>query len=198
MRYLRLFSVLLLLSLSLTGCHHRQARVVPAPQTQPPIVTTLPPIPPLTFPDVQLAQPKPEVPVVKQAPPPSPPKKSHPERVRHHRAVHKAEPETSSKTSPPESSPAGSSAEQPTATLGQLSADDASSPNQGGQTRQLIQESEERLKKLSNDQREKHKEDVAQVISFLAQANQAWTTSDFVGAQTLANKAKILLDELLK
>ncbi len=34
MRYLRLFSVLLLLSFAITGCHRRRVRALPPPQAQ--------------------------------------------------------------------------------------------------------------------------------------------------------------------
>ena len=82
--------------------------------------------------------------------------------------------------------------------LGQLSAADDASPSQNVQTKQLIEETESRLKQISAEQQSKHKEDIVQVTSFLTQAKQAWEMNDLVGAQTLANKAKILLDELLK
>lgn len=83
--------------------------------------------------------------------------------------------------------------------LGQLSADDAAvNPHENVQTERLIEYTEARLKKLSSAQQSRHKEAIAQVSSFLAQAKQAWGMNDIVGAQTLANKAKILLDELLK
>lgn len=204
MRYLRLFSVLLLLSLAVTGCHRKQARTAPAPQAQAPIVTTLPPIPPLTFPDVQLGKPKPAAPVTPQpVAQPEPPKKPHTERVRRHHPVHKTEPETEtsgvSAAKPTGADPGSVLPEKsPASMLGQLSAADDASPNQNVQTKQLIEETESRLKQVSAEQQTKHKEDIVQVTSFLTQAKQAWAMNDLVGAQTLANKAKILLDELLK
>ncbi len=83
--------------------------------------------------------------------------------------------------------------------LGQLSADDAAAnPHENLQTQGLIQYTEDRLKKISSVQQAEHKDAIAQVTSFLAQAKQALGMNDVVGAQTLANKAKILLDELLK
>jgi len=202
MRYLRLFSVLLLLSLAVTGCHRRQARVVPPAQAQAPIVTTLPPIPPLTFPDVQLNKPEPAKPVAQApAPPTEPPKKPHTERVHRHHPVHKTETETSGvSAAKPTGTDSGSvlPEKSPASMLGQLSAADDASPSQNVQTKQLIEETESRLKQISAEQQSKHKEDIVQVTSFLTQAKQAWEMNDLVGAQTLANKAKILLDELLK
>jgi len=207
MRYLRLISVFFLSIFAITGCHHRPERVLPPPQAQAPIVSTLPPVPPLTFPDVQLAKPKPATPAVEAVAPPKP-TITHTERVRHHRAVHKVEPDTAAPESPAPAAANPTHAEPPTSAvapvsgtsvLGQLSADDATAnPNQNVQTQQLIQYTEDRLKKIPSAQQSKHKEAVAQVSSFLTQAKQAWAMNDVVGAQTLANKAKILLDELLK
>jgi type IV secretory pathway VirB10-like protein len=203
MRYLRLFSVLLLSMFAITGCHRRRARAVPPPQAQAPIVSTLPPIPPLTFPDVQIAKPEPPPQPVVQAAVPVQPEKPHKERVRHHRAVHKAEPETAA-VSVENSAQAESSVPSPAVNsgasmLGQLSADDAAAnPHQNVQAQDLILETEDRLKKISSAQQAEHKDAIAQVTSFLAQAKQALGMNDVVGAETLANKAKILLDELLK
>lgn len=201
MRYLRLFSVLFLSAFAITGCHRRRAQVLPPHQAQAPIVTTLPPIPPLTFPDVEVAKPKPVTPVVPVvAPEPPPPKKT--ERVHHRRTRHKAEPETTAAASTDNSSSPASENSQPVSAasaLGQLSADDATvNPHQNVQTQSLIEETESRLKKISSAQQAAHKDDIVQVSSFLTQAKQALGMNDIVGAQTLANKAKILLDELLK
>lgn len=202
MRYLRQFSVLAVLSALLAGCRHRQVQATPPPQAQPPIVTTLPPMPPLTFPDVQLAKPEPVTPpVVEAAPPPPPPKKKHPEHIHHHRPVRKTEPDsTPAKTEPaaPPTAPATENTAPAASVLGQLSTDDAANSSQSEQTKHLIDATEARLKHVSAEQQAQHKDALVQVSSFLAQARQAWSTSDLVGAQTLANKAKILLDELLK
>jgi hypothetical protein len=204
MRYLRLFSVLVLSIFAITGCHRKREQVMPAPQAQAPIVTTLPPVPPLTFPDVQLAKPKPATPVVQAAPPPKPNKPRIQEKVRHHRVAHKVEPDTSAVIPPAPTPDIESSLPSPApasaaSVLGQLSADDATvNPHENMQTQRLIQRTEDRLKKISSDQQAEHKDAIAQVSSFLAQAKQAWAMNDVVGAETLANKAKILLDELLK
>ena len=211
MRYLRLFSVLVFSMFAITGCHHRREQAVPPPQAQAPIVTTLPPVPPLTFPDVQLEKPKRATPVVRPAPPPKP-AKARPVKVRHKRVVHKAEPDTETAAQPaPAAAPAatadaGSSSPTPApatttgaSLLGQLSADDATAnPHQNVQTQQLIKDTEDRLKKIPSAEQAEHKDTIAQVSSFLAQAKQAWAMNDVVGATTLANKAKIMLDELLR
>jgi hypothetical protein len=217
MQYLRLLSVTFLSTLVITGCHHAPELAAPPPQAQAPIVATLPPIPPLAFPDVQIEKPKPKPPVVQAAVVPPPPKK-HIGKSYHHRVIHKPESETAENGTPASpaqpvvtpsttTAPAGTAqpadaATEPSsaaAVLGQLSADDATvNPNQNRQTEHLIERTEVRLKRLSRSQQSHHKEAIVQVESFLTQAKQAFAMNDVVGASTLANKAKILLDELLK
>jgi|GEM_PF-5399200 len=195
MRYLRLLSVSLLSILVITGCHHKPVQAAaPSHQAQAPIVSTLPPVPPLAFPNVELNKAKPSAPVV-QAETPPPPKKKNTGRMHRRRRVHKTETETESAANqPPAASPPTAAA-----VLGQLSADDATaSPHENETTEHLIESTEKRLKTLSQAQQARHKDAIAQVESFLTQAKQAWGMNDVVGATTLANKAKILLDELLK
>ncbi len=197
MRYWRLFFVLFLLTFTITGCHRRRERILPPPRAQAPIIRTLPPLPPLTLHPV--VQPIP-------IPPPPPPqpvklKEKNPERIRHRRVARKLEPDTSASESRPSSAEgsAGAGQSSSSAVVGTLSADDSSTnPDQTAQTQNLIKYTEDLLKKVSPQQQEQHKDTVAQIGSFLAQARQALSTNDQVGAQTLANKAKILVDELLK
>ena len=197
MKYLRLFSVVFLLSVSITGCHRRSQQAIPPPQAEPPIISTLPPMPPFALQSVELGKPEPVAP----APPPSEPviaPKKH-TRARHHRVTHKPESTPPSTTPAPSITSTASTPAVGASPIGQLSADDASSnPKESEQTHQLIQSTEKRLKNLSGAQQAAHKDAIAQVQSFLNQAKQALSMNDFVGAQTLANKAKILLDELLK
>lgn len=189
MQHLRRFSVLLISTLSITGCHHRSKVSFPPPQAEAPIITTLPPMPPLTFPNVELAEPMPLT-----LPQPATPKLP-PVNVEKVRRPHPR----------PRPEPKEDQAKQPAKTvtgavvLGQLSADDATTnPHQDENTKDLIQSTQSRVKQLSGPQQAQHKEALAQIQSFLAQARQAWSMNDMVGAQTLANKAKIMLDELLK
>ncbi len=201
MRYWRLSFVLFLLTFTISGCHRRPEQVLPPPQAQAPIISTLPPLPPLTLQTVQLSTPEPQQPSTPPPAPVEPPKKQ--AKVRHHRATHKAETEsaaTESKPSPAteSSAPPAESASSSTV-VGKLSADDSTAnPDQTAQTQHLIESTEGLLKKLSPQQQAAHKDTIAQVGSFLAQAKQALNMNDLVGAQTLANKAKILLDELSK
>lgn len=194
MRHLLRFSVLLLLSLAIAGCHHRRKAVLPPRQAEAPIVTKLPPIPPLTVPNVQLGKPEPPAPVVPFPPVELPKVVKAP--AHHRRPIrHRSEAaEDNTKPSVP-SKDEVSGAE----VLGPLSTGDAATnPHQDEATQHLIESTEDRLGKVSKSQRSHHKEALAQIQSFLSQAQQAWAMNDMVGAQTLANKAKIMLDELLK
>jgi hypothetical protein len=207
MRYLPVFSVSLLLMIAIAGCHRRQAHAVAPPQAQaPPIVSTLPPIPPRTLPDVEVAKAKPTAPAPHPAAAPKEPTKKVARKHPHHnvRKPEEEKPEPSADTSsstgaPAETTPAAVPAAVKTPVLGQLSTDDtAADPDIKKQTHNLIEDTENRLKKLSSAVQAAHKNDIAQIESFLKQAEQAWSTNDVVGAQTLANKAKILMDDLSK
>jgi hypothetical protein len=189
MRQLRLFLLATIVSITVAGCRHQAVQAPPPPQQQAPIVTTLPPIPPLTFPDVQLAKPTPApAPVpVEAAPPPVKPKTKHLHRRHHHTPASPEEPTTKT--------PADASSA--TAVLGNLSADDSNgNPSQSQRTDRLIRSCEERLKHLSRTQQARNAQAIEQIRSYLAQAQQAMSTNDTAGGETLAMKAKILLDEM--
>jgi hypothetical protein len=83
--------------------------------------------------------------------------------------------------------------------IGQLSADDSSgNPALRQQTIDLISSTEKRLKTVNSKLAASRQETMVQVQSFLTQAKQALEFNDLQGANTLATKAKILVDELLK
>jgi hypothetical protein len=198
MRYWRLFVVSFLLTFSIAGCHHKVERALPPPHAQAPIVSTLPAMPPLILEPVILAQSQPTPPA---APPPvaAPPPTKHAAKVRHHHTATKAESEGESTETKPPAASVTPPAAPATALIGQLSANDSTAtPSDAAQTKRLIDSTESQLKKLSTQQQTEHKDAVAQVDSFLTQARQALSMNDVVGAQTLANKAKILVDELSK
>ncbi len=189
MRHLRLFLLATIVSITVAGCRHQAVQAPPPPQQQAPIVTTLPPIPPLTFPDVQLAKPTPApAPVpVETAPPPAKPKTRHLHHRRHHTTVPAEEPTTKT--------PADASSA--TAVLGNLSADDSNgNPSQSQRTERLIRSCQERLKHLSRNQQARNAQAIEQIRAYLKQAQQAMSTNDTAGGETLAMKAKILLDEI--
>jgi hypothetical protein len=191
MRYWRLLFVSFLLTFGIAGCHRKVERAVPPPQAQAPAIIPLPILPSLIVEPVILAQsaPVPPAPPV-EAPPPT----KHAARIHRRRVSTKAEAESESSTH------ASAASTAPAATIiGQLSADDATAtPSDAAQTKHLIDATENKLKKLSTKQQTEHKDAVAQVTSFLSQARQALNMNDVVGAQTLANKAKILVNELSK
>ena len=189
MRHLRLFLLATIVSITVAGCRHQAVQTPPPPQQQAPIVTTLPPIPPLTFPDVQLAKPTaaPEPVPVETAPPPAKPRVRHAHHRRHRTPVSPGEP--TAKT------PADASSA--TSVLGNLSADDANgNPSQSQRTEGLIRSCQERLKHLSRSQHARNAQAIEQIRAYLTQAQQAMNTNDTAGGETLAIKAKILLDEM--
>ncbi len=191
MRYWRLFFVSFLLTFLIAGCHRKVQQALPPPQAQAPVITAPPTLPPLTLETVILAG----ATTAPPAPPPveAPPPKKHAVKIRRHRTPAKAKPEGEATETPtPAATPA-------TTIIGQLSADDTTaSRSEVAQTQHLIDATENKLKKLSTKQQTEHKNAVAQVASFLSQARQALSMNDVVGAQTLANKASILVDELSK
>ncbi|MGA7706664.1 MAG: hypothetical protein WCD77_02660 [Acidobacteriaceae bacterium] len=197
MRYWRLLVVSFLLMLSIAGCHRKPERALPPPHAQAPTIIPAPTLPMFSPKPGILAQAQPTPPVT--PPPVAPPPKKHAAKVRHHRPPSKDETPSDSTEPQPTAESATAPSAPGTAVIGQLSADDASAtPADAAQTKHLIDETENKLKKLSAQQQAEHKDSVAQVASFLAQARQALNMNDLVGAQTLANKAKILVDELSK
>ena len=209
MRYWRLFVVSLLLTLPIAGCHHKAERAVPPSQAQAPTVIEAPVLPPLTLKPVILAQYEPPPPT---EPPPvvATPAKKHVTKTHRRHPVTPAASADSESTDAKAPAATGSTASGPataanpaaapgTAVIGQLSADDATAtPSDVAQAKHLIDATENELKKLSPKQQADHKDAIVQVDSFLSQARQALNMNDVVGAQTLANKAKILLDEISK
>lgn len=193
MRYWRLFFVPFLLTFLIAGCRRKVERALPPPQAQAPPITQAPTLPPLASEPVILAgaTPAPVAPPPVETPPPPKPAA----KIRHRRVTPKAKAESE----PAETPSTTAHATPATTIIGQLSAEDATTtPSGAAQTQHLITTTENKLKKLSTRQQTDHKDAVAQVASFLSQARQALSMNDVVGAQTLANKAKILVDELSK
>lgn len=199
-------SVLLVLSCVAVGCSHRKAKATPPPQAQAPETTTEnpkpatpAPIPPPTLPPYE------EPSVVVDATPPPKQKKN---RSKKTTSINKqvatdntdAKPASGAATAMPETASSGSSpAATPSSPIGDLSAGDSSdNPAQRQETMDLISSTEKRLKTVdSNIAASKH-DTMVQIESFLKQAKQALEINDLQGANTLATKAKILVDELLK
>ncbi len=83
--------------------------------------------------------------------------------------------------------------------IGHLSTWDAGeSPALRQKTLQLISTTEKRLQAVPGNLAASKHNTVMQIHAFLTQARQAFNMNDLEGAQTLATKAKILMDELLR
>lgn len=210
MKYFRLVSASVLLLVAATGCRHKQPQTLPPPQAQAPAVTAPKPAPapaPQTTQPVLQTAPQ----TAPASPPPSTPA-TPPEtktvQVPHHRLLHKKQTASTGSDASSNDVPASKDNSAPvkrastssaSAAIGQLSAADAgTSPDHGRETRDLIYATQSRLAHLTDEQKSQHRTSLLQVTSFLDQAKQALGAKDLDGAQTLANKAKILLDELLK
>ena len=166
-----------LLPLLLTGCFHKtqiaqnQPLAPPIEDTPPPrpepSPTNLPP-PEVTIP-VQLAPPQ-------ITPPPEPVKKP---------PKHKKPPATTQVAS------AGTPA---MSAIGQLSTADP--PNVRQQTDASIEATEKTLNGITRKLNDEEQKTAAQIREWLKQARQALTAGNVDGAQKLADKAKVLLEEL--
>jgi hypothetical protein len=181
------------------GCSHRN-KVLPPQQAQAPVpppymmahYPALPPLPPPNAPRVELAS--------VQETPPAP---------RPHRASHR-------KPSPAKTSPASetttekqpqqqttevaSAAPAPDASpIGQLTAgEDATNIQQRRDVEQLITNTENGLDRISRNLNTDEQKTAVQIRTFLTKAKQALADNDLDGANTLATKAKVLLNELTK
>ena len=218
----RKLAAVVLAAVLLTGCTPKAKTVPPtqaqaptaAPSTQgalyPPPLTTPPP-------ETQTPAPPTPAPVAQEQPPPTTPAPApaKPKKTASHKKTSKPAPDKTGDESQP--APAAATAGAPasdqptqqaatgapspaTSPIGQLTTDD---PSTSGQTRheadELINNTENGLnavlkKSLSQDQQNT----AAQIRVFLDKAKQAVSSDDLEGAKTLATKAKVLLEELLK
>ena len=165
-----------LLFLLLTGCIHlHKTQVAQNQPLAPPIEEAGPPKPEpaiLPPPDVTIAdQPQPQI-----TPPPEPVKKPP-----HHKK-------------PPATTQVASNGVPASSIIGALSTGDP--PNKRQQTDASIQSTEKSLNGITRKLNDQEQKTVAQIREFLKQARDALTSGDVDGAYTLADKAKVLLDEL--
>jgi hypothetical protein len=172
-----------LLCVALAGCHH-QPKVPPLPpQAQTPNIYIPPPpqpnLPPMEAPPpASVTDVKPTVkPSVKPKKHKKPPSKS-------------TEDATPTPAPPPVSSESAASAE-----LGALSPGGESTPRQQ-QVAGHIAAVEHRLSELPTTGSDDQKKQVLQVRQFLKQASDALKTGDAEGAENLATKAGLLLDDI--
>ncbi len=185
-----LWSTVFVLSCFGVGCSRLHLRHTPPPKVMAPTLPAPAPqpvtlAPALIIPVFQLPLQLAPEPIVQPAPVKPTPKKT---RARKVYPRQKKKIVTDNADVPSNSSP-----------IGQLFAGDSSAnPALRQQTLKLIASTEYRLKTVSNRVAANKHDTIAQIHGFLAQAQQALEINDLQGAQTLATKAKILVDELLR
>ncbi len=188
--------LLLCCLLLLSGCHRHAKQVFALPPAPPEIAPVMVSVPPPTHPTEPL--PAPIKPVVTVAPPPEKPAKK-PSRIRRvPPATTAIQPPASGLPAPAQTASAATPPAAPPISLGQLSAGGETAGNLRQQTIDLIHSQTQRVSGLQNAFVNEHKDDVEQTRLYIRQAQESWNTSDVEAAHTLATKAKVLLDDLLK
>lgn len=178
----RVSAILLILALSLAGCHHKTVRWAPPQVSLTPIELETPDAP--DSPPEIATLPPPEFGPLQPAPPP----KTIPKR--------KPAPATKEEVQPPvqvasESSPAALA-------IGSLSTGADVGPQSRQQTQDLIASISRRIAALPAKTAEAQKKQIRQVRNFVSQAQKALSSGDAEGANNLAIKAKVLMDDLEK
>ncbi len=168
-------------ALVLTGCRHRQTAVyVPMP-----VGTTVP------------LEKAPEPPLVAQVPvepgPPLPAKELPPKKVR--KVKKKVVPVVAAPTAPVL---VASSGLPPAEAIGALTAGGDSSPAKLQEAADMVAGLEKRIATLPSDWKQKQKDGLVRVRYFESQAQVAIKGGDGEGAVTLATKARLLLEDLVK
>jgi ribosomal protein S20 len=167
-----------LLPFLLTGCFHRKTQVAQNQPLPPPIEDSTAPKPepaPANIPPPAVTIP--EQPIQQQIPPPPEPIKKPP---KHHRPANTQ----IASAGPPPAVPAG----------GNFSAGDPANSRQ--QTDASIEQTEKTLNGITRKLNDQEQKTAAQIREFIKQAREALTSGDINGAHTLAEKAKVFLDEL--
>jgi hypothetical protein len=137
-----------------------------------------------------------ELATVTEAPPPSHPHRS--ARRKPSPAKTGATTETASAPEKPQTEIAASGTPD-ASPIGQLTAGgDATNIQQRHDIEQLINNTENGLDKIGRTLNTDEQKTAVQIRTFLTKAKQALTDNDLDGANTLATKAKVLLDELRK
>jgi outer membrane biosynthesis protein TonB len=174
-------SAVWLLPLLLTGCfdHHRQtAQIQPL---APPLVEAPPP----STPQVTTAPEPPTEAENKPEPTPEPPPEPEPKRHVRHR-----------KPAPKDNPPPVQVADNSVPALGNISSGDA--PNLRQQTQDSIYNTERQLAGIKGGLSDQEKHTIDHIKEFLKQAKQALANGDVDGASTLAQKAQVLLAEVVR
>lgn len=196
-------AVLIVLSVSLSGCGNK-AKTAPPPEAQAPVlpvsqmvhVPTLPSLPPPPLREVAVASTQPENPepvhphkTTRRKP--SPAKPATPTDVATQTADKPAQ--------AAQTQAANASGSTEVSPIGQLSSSGEGTTSQGReQIERLISDTENGLGGIKRGLTSDEQLTSTQIKTFLTKAREALAENDLDGAQTLANKAKVLLEELTK
>jgi hypothetical protein len=174
--------VLALVSLAATGCH-RRTKLAPPPPLPPPVRVELMPAGEPETSEVS-AQPLPAIPAPRKAVQP---------KVRKPKKIEPV-------VAPPAPVQVAAAEPQPdgAAAIGSLTTGGAAAPAEQQKAAAAIAEVEKRLGGLSAATLDAQKDGIVQVRNFLKQAHDALSSGDADGAMTLATKARVLLEDLLK
>jgi hypothetical protein len=175
-------AVLTAASVAATGCH-RRTKLAPPPPLPPPVkVALLPAGDPGT--SEVVTKPLPAIPAPTKAVQP---------KIRKPKKIEPVEP-------PP--APVQVAASEPppdgAAAIGSLTTGGAAAASEQQKVGAAISEVEKRLAGVPAATIDAQKDGMARVRNFLKQAHEALSSGDADGAMTLATKAKVLLDDLLK
>lgn len=166
----------------LTGCFHHHQQLAQIQPLAPPLVEAPPPSPP----QVTTAPEPPTAAESQPEPAPEPPPKPEPKRrIRH--------PKPAPKDTP---APPAEVADNSVPALGQISSGDP--PNLRMQTQNSIYNTERQLAGIKGNLSDQDKHTVEHIKEFLKQAKQALANGDVDGASTLAQKAQVLLAEVVR
>lgn len=187
-------AVVALLAMSLSGCQ-KQVKTLAQPEAQAPILPpskmvytpNLPALPPPSLPDVAVATAEPEA-----------PEPAHPRKTTHRKAVAKGDTQGTEKNEQQQpATQAGNNAATDVSPIGQLSSTEETVSSQGRQSiERQITDTENGLNGLKRSLSSDEQLTSTQIKTFLTKARQALAENDLDGAQTLADKAKVLLQEL--
>jgi len=189
---------ILLLVLVISGCEHKKPVIV-MPQQPPPAAATPQPTPTPAEADTQPAQQPPEA-----QPSPTPaeqPKTAEKTKPKHTRRAAKKpgeKPEVAHNTPPKKIIPAEPAATPPQ--IGQISPGPTSADggNNQASTDQLLQGAEANLNGITRTLSKDEEAMRTQIREFIKQSRTAITENDLARAHTLAVKARLLSDELVK
>jgi hypothetical protein len=174
--------------LAASGCH-KKIRVPPLPPAPPPVLETVT-IPPPThhtdeLPQVETPPPAAITPPAQQKPRPRRPRKP------------AARPTDTATVNAPALPGAPATTVDPSP-IGELTTGGEAGTQGRQETESLLNTVQKRLDHLSDEIKKAHQEQVERVRLFVKRAQDAWKTGDLEGARTLATKANVLLDDILR